>query len=321
VRDIPVWLLVLVGMVGVLALSLLVYMLLPRKPAVVKSAGLDAPAAPDEVSEKQHGVPAAPAAGATGPERRAASRPRHAAAPPNPVSEKPAQAAEWPAAAVDLEQIHGRHALRGGSAQPAPIVQHHAGNGAAPTHAALPTPMEAPRNGASPASPAAHVPEPQDAAVSSAPREPAARNGAPAEQWEPPAVPAELAPPSPETLAIWADQVGATDTPPSGLATDPAMSALGWNQEPPVALAEAAEPQASETTDILPAQDNAHPTSVPPGPDGSPPPEDYTVKGNEGSRRFHTPDSPFYIRTRADVWFRTTEDAERAGFTPWNKRR
>jgi hypothetical protein len=111
-------------------------------------------------------------------------------------------------------------------------------------------------------------------------------------------------------------------TPPSGLATDPAIAALGWNQAPTLPLADAVvQPQVSEPTAIPPQQDNAYPNSVPPGPGGSPPSEDYTIKGNEGSGRFHPPDSPFYIRTRADVWFRTTEDAERAGFTPWNQRR
>ncbi|MGI8797771.1 MAG: hypothetical protein ACR2GE_00500 [Pseudonocardia sp.] len=110
-------------------------------------------------------------------------------------------------------------------------------------------------------------------------------------------------------------------TPPTGLATDPAMSAQGWNQAPPLALADAvAQPQVGAPT-VAPQPANAYPNSAPPGPNGSPPSEEYTIKGNEGSRRFHTPDSPFYIRTRADVWFRTTEDAERAGFTPWSQRR
>ena len=32
---------------------------------------------------------------------------------------------------------------------------------------------------------------------------------------------------------------------------------------------------------------------------------------------FHTPDSPSYERTRAEVWFRTADEAAAAGFTKW----
>ena len=34
------------------------------------------------------------------------------------------------------------------------------------------------------------------------------------------------------------------------------------------------------------------------------------------TRVFYTPGSPYYSRTRADVWFRTDDDARAAGFTP-----
>jgi hypothetical protein len=36
---------------------------------------------------------------------------------------------------------------------------------------------------------------------------------------------------------------------------------------------------------------------------------------------FHTTTSPYYTRTKAEVWFRTPEDAEQAGFTAWNRPR
>jgi hypothetical protein len=52
-------------------------------------------------------------------------------------------------------------------------------------------------------------------------------------------------------------------------------------------------------------------------PDGSPPGPDYTIKGNASSMLFHTPSSPYYARTNADVWFRTPEEATAAGFTQW----
>ncbi|TWD75324.1 hypothetical protein FB561_6762 [Kribbella amoyensis] len=47
------------------------------------------------------------------------------------------------------------------------------------------------------------------------------------------------------------------------------------------------------------------------------PPDGFTIKGNAGSMLFHTPDSPYYGRTKPEVWFRTEADAERAGFTKY----
>ncbi|MFC4947572.1 hypothetical protein [Pseudonocardia sp. GCM10023141] len=63
------------------------------------------------------------------------------------------------------------------------------------------------------------------------------------------------------------------------------------------------------------------PGSALPLADGSAPGAEYTVKGNAGSMLFHTTESPYYVRTRAEAWFRTAADAETAGFTAWNKRR
>lgn len=47
--------------------------------------------------------------------------------------------------------------------------------------------------------------------------------------------------------------------------------------------------------------------------DGSQP-EGFPVKGNADSMLYHTPESPFYGRTKAEVWFTTAEAAEAAGF-------
>jgi hypothetical protein len=47
------------------------------------------------------------------------------------------------------------------------------------------------------------------------------------------------------------------------------------------------------------------------------PPDGFTIKGNGQSMLFHTPDSPYYGRTRPEVWFRSEADAERAGFTKY----
>lgn len=48
--------------------------------------------------------------------------------------------------------------------------------------------------------------------------------------------------------------------------------------------------------------------------DGSSPDSDYAVKGKVATKVFHTPDGAYYTRTRADVWFRTADDARAAGF-------
>jgi len=45
-------------------------------------------------------------------------------------------------------------------------------------------------------------------------------------------------------------------------------------------------------------------------------PEGYLVKGNEDSMLYHEPDSPYYDRTVAEVWFASAEAAQAAGFTP-----
>ncbi|MGI8694220.1 MAG: 50S ribosomal protein L17 [Geodermatophilaceae bacterium] len=43
-------------------------------------------------------------------------------------------------------------------------------------------------------------------------------------------------------------------------------------------------------------------------------PAGFPVKGNESSKLYHVPDSPFYDRTDAEVWFADTDAAEAAGF-------
>ena len=48
---------------------------------------------------------------------------------------------------------------------------------------------------------------------------------------------------------------------------------------------------------------------------GDNPPEGYDIKGNENSMLFHTPASPWYKRTVAEVWFNSEEAAIAAGFT------
>ncbi|SFB31268.1 large subunit ribosomal protein L17 [Amycolatopsis marina] len=43
-------------------------------------------------------------------------------------------------------------------------------------------------------------------------------------------------------------------------------------------------------------------------------PEGFPIKGNEGSKLYHTPESSHYKQTTAEVWFASAEAAEAAGF-------
>jgi uncharacterized membrane protein ArfC len=47
-------------------------------------------------------------------------------------------------------------------------------------------------------------------------------------------------------------------------------------------------------------------------------PTGYTVKGNEDSMLYHSPESPTYERTIAEVWFLDVATAEAAGFNRWD---
>ena len=48
-------------------------------------------------------------------------------------------------------------------------------------------------------------------------------------------------------------------------------------------------------------------------------PEGFYVKGNQDSMKYHSPASPWYDQTVAEVWFRTGEAAEAAGFVEAGK--
>jgi large subunit ribosomal protein L17 len=86
----------------------------------------------------------------------------------------------------------------------------------------------------------------------------------------------------------------------------------------PKAEAPKAEAAAEEPT--VPAEEEG-----PYGPDSREPledgdaPEGFYVKGNADSMRYHTPASPWYDQTKAEVYFRTAEAAESAGFAEAGK--
>jgi small subunit ribosomal protein S2 len=111
--------------------------------------------------------------------------------------------------------------------------------------------------------------------------------------------------------------VEATGGDTSATAT-PASEATGAASEAPEAdaAAEAAvEAPATEAKADSPAATEGEfgPDSAAPIEDGSAP-EGFEIKGNKTSKKFHAPSSPWYDRTNAEVWFRTPEAAEAAGF-------
>jgi hypothetical protein len=174
----------------------------------------------------------------------------------------------------------------------------------------------------------------------------------PAERWETTPWPAPPVPvvAAPDPVAVGETGERAADTvapatrpapvaddatPPLGVPLPTPAATAGPEVElrlmPVVTVSEAvseaggAQPAAavrpSPTPRRRPSAPEYGPGSAPAGPDGSPPGPDYTIKGNAGSMLFHRPDSPYYGRTRAEVWFRTATDARAAGFTDWDRRR
>ncbi|UNK71646.1 50S ribosomal protein L17 [Microbacterium sp. H1-D42] len=89
----------------------------------------------------------------------------------------------------------------------------------------------------------------------------------------------------------------------------------------------AAAPKAKKAEEA-PAEETAAPAalvdggfgddSAAPLEDGSAP-EGFDIKGNKDSMKFHRPDGQWYDATVAEVWFRTAEAAEAAGFVEAGK--
>ena len=89
----------------------------------------------------------------------------------------------------------------------------------------------------------------------------------------------------------------------------------------------AAKRAKAEKAEEAPAEETAAPAalvgefgddSAAPLEDGSAP-EGFDIKGNKDSMKFHRPDGQWYDPTIAEVWFRTPEAAEAAGFTEAGK--
>jgi hypothetical protein len=141
------------------------------------------------------------------------------------------------------------------------------------------------------------------------PTAPAPRTPAPVTAPTPaPAPPPPAAPPAPP-----AGQPAVLPSAPAAPQTRP--SPTRRTKEPARARAvPTATTLPSVTADALP-DGPFGPGSVPARADGSSPHPDYRIKGKTAARVFYTPAGPYYARVRADVWFRSADDARAAGFT------
>ncbi|MFC6288471.1 30S ribosomal protein S2 [Nocardioides sp. GCM10027113] len=123
------------------------------------------------------------------------------------------------------------------------------------------------------------------------------------------------APGAEEPLAEWerellggdADKAAVEATGGDATAEAPASESTGASSE----STEAAASESTESTEAAAGDFGAD--SAAPLEDGSAP-EGFEVKGNKASKKFHAPSSPWYGRTNADVWFKSAEAAEAAGF-------
>jgi large subunit ribosomal protein L17 len=81
--------------------------------------------------------------------------------------------------------------------------------------------------------------------------------------------------------------------------------------------AEVTEETAADVEVEESASDDEHPYGAGShaAPEDGSEPEGFPIKGNADSMLYHTPDSEYYDRTVAEVWFKTEEDAEKAGFS------
>jgi hypothetical protein len=117
---------------------------------------------------------------------------------------------------------------------------------------------------------------------------------------------------------------GATSAPP-GSAPAPQRPAPDQPADARRPTRSRAVPAASARTSVvstgLPSDAPFGPGSVRARSDGSSPDPAHVVKGKIATKVFYTPAAAYYTRTRADVWFRTADDARAAGFTERAPRR
>jgi hypothetical protein len=126
----------------------------------------------------------------------------------------------------------------------------------------------------------------------------------------------------PEPAASEPEPAATPEPEPAEAAPEP-VAAPEPEPEPVHARARAVPAAAAVASVTAPALPDAPfgPGSAPALDDGASPDPDYVVKGKTATRVFYAPGSAYYARTRADVWFRTPDDASAAGFTARAPRR
>ena len=111
-------------------------------------------------------------------------------------------------------------------------------------------------------------------------------------------------------------------TPKAAKAAAPAAAATTEVADTEAAEAASGEDAATESVDSAVVEAAAGPygaDSADPLEDGEAP-EGFYVKGNKDSMKFHTPASPWYDKTVAEVYFKTAEAAVAAGFVEAGKK-
>ena len=86
--------------------------------------------------------------------------------------------------------------------------------------------------------------------------------------------------------------------------------------ETPAAEAPAAEAPAAEATEVATLVDGGFGADSAAATEDGAAPEGFSVKGNKDSMKYHVEGSQWYDQTVAEVWFRTAEAAQTAGFEP-----
>ncbi len=158
-----------------------------------------------------------------------------------------------------------------------------------------------------------------EAPAENAAPEVAAEADAPAVEAEAPAVAEPEAPVAaePEAPVVAEPEAPVAAEPEAPAVAEPEAPVAAEPEAPAAAEPEVAAPEA-ESAD---AEASATPAAAPYGDgsaaaneDGSQP-DGFDIKGNAGSMLYHTPESPFYGRTVAEVWFASEAAAETAGFS------
>jgi hypothetical protein len=106
------------------------------------------------------------------------------------------------------------------------------------------------------------------------------------------------------------------DEPPAQVEESTALPAEP--EEPPAQAEQSTALPADETAEPDPMREQFGEGAASPREDGSAPSARHTIKGNADTMLFHTPDSPHYEQTEAEVWFTDEESAKAAGFKHWD---